>query len=304
MIGEQVQTHWKAKVALYLFFEGGGAGCYLLALIADLSSGLLKPFAPAGYIVGLVSVMVGAFFLWLDLGKRWRIFWATRNLLTSWIARGVVLVTVFIIFGAGYVFCSTRLGWWPDQQYILRTAWGSLNGLLALLVLIYPTLLLKSCRPFKLWDNPMLLVFSVVVSFLTGIAILLVVAFAIAVASGMNDIILRSVHFGIAVCLGILHGQIVAGGIYLLSVYASRRVYSSYPVYSPGSMSPYLITVFGVCWILPAILAPVALFSSSAVIVVWFSPVIAALLLAGSFLTRYLLLSVATRDYPFLPGLL
>ena len=299
------QFPWRMKVALYFFFEGAGAGCYFISILLELLRAPLSALAGVGLVMGVVLVLLGAAFLWLDLGKKTRFYWSVMNVKKSWIARGVVFVTLFLVLGVSYILCAIWPSVWLDEVYLLKVAWGSLSALFALAISVYPAMLLKSCKPFKLWDNAMIVVFFVILSLLTGMATLLVVPFVASLKLGITTEILNSFRFGLAVCNGLLIAGIITFGIYLHSVYvATISGRASILKLMQGEFRSLLIVTVIVGWILPLVFVSVGLFTGSAVKTVWVSLTSVILLLAGSLLIRYILLAAATREVPFLQDLM
>jgi len=305
MIDELRQDYWKTKVALYFFFEGAGAGCYFVAILAHLLKGPLSLFAKSGLIAGVMLVILGAIFLWLDLGKKGRFYWSAKNPKTSWIARGVILVSLFLLLGITYIANSIWPLTWLNGAYILRAVWGGITALLALAISIYPSMLLKSCKPFKLWDSSIIVVLFVMLSLLTGVAILLLVPFTTGFKLGITTEILSSLRFGLAVCNGLLLAEIITLGVYLFSLYETgSSEKASILRLIQGDLRPYFALMIVMGWILPLILIPAGLFTNSTGMITAVSLISAIFLIVGALIARYVLLTAATREPPLLPGLM
>lgn len=305
MTSELDQKHWKVKAALYFFFEGGGAGCYFIAVLVYLVTGWLSTFAGYGLAVGIVSVIIGAAFLWFDLGKKWRFFWAVKNPTMSWIARGIILVAIFLLLAASYTICSVWPLAWLDRMYSLKVAWGGVSALLALAILTYPSMLLRSCKPFKLWDNPMVVVLSVILSLLTGMAMLTLVLFGTILQTGITPYLSSLIRFGLAACNGLLLAEIITVVIYSLCAYGfGNSGRASILRLLGGDLRAYFVATVVVGWISPLVFISVGLFANGGAVTVWISLPSAILVLAGALLMRYLLLAAATREAPFLQDLM
>jgi len=89
IIGIRGQTGWGFPIVLYFFFLGTGAGLCLFSLIFRPLSGIL---------LDLLFLGLGILILFFDLGSRWGFWKALAKLGTSWISRGIFLITILISF--------------------------------------------------------------------------------------------------------------------------------------------------------------------------------------------------------------
>jgi formate-dependent nitrite reductase membrane component NrfD len=163
----QVQTEWRWLVAAYLFLAGVGGGAYLAGVIADILGGpYWMPVSKIGITLGLPCVLIGTLFLLADLGTpshAWRVWMKPK---TSWIARGTIIIVLFMIFAA------IHMGWlvWPFPGPLAdngsaRHLIGVLGAVFAFLTVIYTGLLLAYNQPIALWHTaqlPVLFFFSAV----------------------------------------------------------------------------------------------------------------------------------------------
>lgn len=297
------QDLWKTKVVLYLFCEGAGAGCYFIAVLADFFKGSLSLFVKPGLISGVVLVILGAVFLWLDLGKKERFYWVFRNPKTSWIGRGAIFVTLFLALGVSYILSSIWPSTWLNGVHVLKLVWGSLSALFALAIAIYPGMLLKSFNHFKFWDNPMIVLLFTIISLLSGMAILLLIPFAAALRTGTTTELLVSIRLGLSIGTGLLLAEIVTLVVYLVPYAAGSSEQVPLLRLTQGDLRHYFIATAVVGWILPLIFLPVGLFAGGESLVP-ISLISVMFLLVGSLLTRHILLVAPTREIPFLPGLM
>ena len=106
----QVQIEWRWLIAAYLFLAGVGGGAYLAGVIADFFGGSdWMLVSKIGVFLGWPCVLIGTLFLLADLGtptNAWRV-WMKPG--TSWIARGTIIIVLFMIFAA----IHTALVVWP-----------------------------------------------------------------------------------------------------------------------------------------------------------------------------------------------
>ena len=68
MIYAERQTSWGLVVAIYVFLAGVGGGAFLFSFILDIL-GMYEPVARIGALIGPVLVLIGTFFLLMDLGS-------------------------------------------------------------------------------------------------------------------------------------------------------------------------------------------------------------------------------------------
>jgi len=163
----KAQTKWGWLIAIYLFLAGLGGGAYIAGVFADfmgLSSGISK----IGVVLGFPCVFLGCIFLIADLGKPinfWRAFIKPK---TSWIARGTIIITFFLIID----FLHIVLWIWPFDVLTDFTGARHLINLLGLLfafgTIIYTGLLLGASRPIAFWSTAMLPLLFLVSALSTG----------------------------------------------------------------------------------------------------------------------------------------
>ncbi len=177
----QVQTEWRWLIATYLFLAGVGGGAYLAGIIADFAGReAWQTVSKIGVFLGVPCVLIGTFFLLVDLGKpinAWRV-WMKPG--TSWIARGTIIIIIFMIFAA----IQTAFWIWPFPGSIenARGAIAVLGAVFAFLTVIYTGLLLAYSQPISLWRT----------------ALLPVLFFVSAVSTGIMAIVLIGQNLGVA----------------------------------------------------------------------------------------------------------
>jgi formate-dependent nitrite reductase membrane component NrfD len=171
----QVQVEWRWLIAVYLFLAGVGGGAYLTGVIADFAGGpdwLLA--SKIGVFLGLPCVLIGTLFLLADLGtptNAWRVWMKPK---TSWIARGTIIIVLFMIFAAIHT-----AGWiWPFAGTLSESARhlvGCLGAIFAFLTVIYTGLLLGYSQPISLWRTALLPVLFFVSAVSTGIMAIMLI---------------------------------------------------------------------------------------------------------------------------------
>src|SRR4030066_717597 len=109
----RAQKEWKGIIAIFLYLAGMGAGSFIIGTLMDwLGVKLNPPFIASidlfSYTLSLskvpvlwgpIMVALGGPFLILDLGIKWRFIYACLNPRTSWVARGFIILSFFIILG-------------------------------------------------------------------------------------------------------------------------------------------------------------------------------------------------------------
>jgi polysulfide reductase chain C len=155
------QSIWGWQVAAYLFVAGVGAGGYLGGVVADFLD--YEKAAKIGAVVGPVLIAIATIFLLLDLGRPvrfWRAMWRPNS---SWIARGVYILTITFVLGAVHAL----LWIWPGDQLVgseaARRSLGVVTAVLSVSVMAYTGFLLGAVRPIPLWRTsilPLLFVLS------------------------------------------------------------------------------------------------------------------------------------------------
>ncbi|MBL7047214.1 MAG: polysulfide reductase NrfD [Candidatus Marinimicrobia bacterium] len=163
----KAQTKWGWLIAIYLFLAGLGGGAYIAGVIADFM-GLSTDIAKIGVFLGFPCVFIGTMCLIVDLGKPinfWRAFMKPK---TSWIARGTIIITFFLIID----FLHIILWIWPFDVLADFTGARHLINLLGLIfafgTIIYTGLLLGASRPIAFWSTAMLPLLFLVSALSTG----------------------------------------------------------------------------------------------------------------------------------------
>jgi len=299
------QRFWGKKVVVYLFFEGAGAGCYFIASLMGILNKNFKPLFRSGTLAGILLVVLGAFFLWLDLGRKGRIFKAARNLAGSWIARGVSVVAGFLLSAILYFMVSTWSTNWTANTTWLKMIWTSLNALLALAVLTYPAMVLKSCKAFRIWDNPMLILLFILLSFLSGESVLLLIGALGQLHQIIHTDLLSLIQFLLALSASLTMGTAAVFGIYLTASAISTESGRTFLISLTQGKFRVLFALFVVVGtVMPLILVSIGLTSRVLGVVQVTALVDGALLLFSSYLLRYLILVSPTRENPVLPGMM
>ncbi len=176
------QKEWKEIIAIYLYLAGMGAGSFVIGTLISWMGVEWNPaFLPSidlfGYPLNLSSlpilwgpiiVAIGAPFLILDLGIKWRFMYACLNPRTSWVARGFIILSIFIIFGLVLLIKSVLpFGWLHPESTLWRIpeiiAFASALG-----TALYTGILLKATKSIPLWNTSLLPLLFLVSALSTG----------------------------------------------------------------------------------------------------------------------------------------
>lgn len=144
------QEEWSWLVAIDLFLGGLGGGLFLFYQFFALSSSVA--------LLSLGLVILGGLVLLSELGHPLRAWRALLKPFSSWISRGVIFVSLFLIFGALYVAPALEsFSWlpWGDDPTARKTI-GAIAGASALLVTLYPGFVLAASPSIPFWNSPLL----------------------------------------------------------------------------------------------------------------------------------------------------
>ena len=171
------QRVWRWEIAIYLYLAGMGAGAYVVGMVIHwfinpelpvILFGFNFDLAKPALFWGPLFVAIGAPFLILDLGIKKRFLYACLNPKTSWVARGFLILSTFIVLGLivfGISFLFPRLFIDPPAALI---ALEGISLIFALGTAIYTGILLKSVKYVPIWNTPLLPVLFLASALSTG----------------------------------------------------------------------------------------------------------------------------------------
>ena len=206
------QTSFGWLVAADIFLSGTGAGLFLTGFFLNLLN-LFKPLAKLATIIGPLLVLAGTFFLFIDLGSK-RNLWRLFSNPSSWLSRGTVILSVFLIAGFGYSLPSYDIFFWlPWNNDTGMQIIGIIAALFSFLVMIYTGILLAVLKGVPFWNTPALPILFLFSSLSTGAGCLLIIVPFMIKTFG-SDISVAIHHVGIVV-MGLTFGQLIVLWIYL-----------------------------------------------------------------------------------------
>ena len=176
------QEEWKGIIAIYLYLAGMGAGSFIIGTLISWFN--IKPDPPIlssinllGHTLNLssvpilwgpVMVAIGAPFLILDLGIKWRFLYACLNPRTSWVARGFIILSIFIVLGLLLLAKSVLPFEWLRPKSVLWRIPEIIAFIFAFGTALYTGILLKATKSIPLWNTALLPLLFLVSGLSTG----------------------------------------------------------------------------------------------------------------------------------------
>jgi polysulfide reductase chain C len=171
------QKEWQEIIAIYLYLAGMGAGSFVIGTLINWFVNPSRrvnlwdfPFdlAKAALLWGPILVAIGAPFLILDLGIKKRFLYACLNPRTSWVARGFIILSVFIVIGLALIAKSVLPFGWLRPDSLLWTILEVIAMAFAFGTAIYTGILLKATKSIPLWNTYFLPILFLVSALSTG----------------------------------------------------------------------------------------------------------------------------------------
>ncbi|MBI2854173.1 MAG: polysulfide reductase NrfD [Chloroflexi bacterium] len=190
------QKAWGWPIAVALFLAAVGSGLFLISLLVERVMGVPFDF---GLIlgIGVGGIATSAAFVF-DLGRKGR-FW--RVLLRpgkSWISRGIILISMFVIFGLLYAVP----GWWSWLPWTKETGLGQALMVIAALgafgTMFYSGFVLSYSLAISIWNTNLLPILCVAYAFLAGIAMMFIMNSALG-EGGINFSLLKVMEMSLII---------------------------------------------------------------------------------------------------------
>ena len=150
----KAQDTWHFDHALYFFLGGMGAAGYIIGVMASFVGGAWAPIASIGIWTGFPLICIAGVVLFMGVGNPKNAYHAWKCPGTSWISRGVLLVSGFAgLSGLHLLILSV-----PSLAAIsgLSAVVGVIGSVFGLGVILYTAFLLAANRPVALWSTPLL----------------------------------------------------------------------------------------------------------------------------------------------------
>lgn len=295
------QGEWEWPIAAYLYLAGMGGGAFAVGMIV---AWVLHPDIPsiAMLLWGPLLVALGAPFLILDLGKKTRFINAALNPMSSWAARGFVILTSLIITGlASFVMALLPdllpalgmevPGWVVAHPALLRLL-EAIALVLSLATGAYTGVFLKSVRYVSLWNTWALPALFSASALSTGAMALIVFLLGCGLAVG-NQSLIDLTRTLLPVELALILVESAALGWLLVALHRAGQ--------TPGRMIRHIGIKSSPSLVLALILLLVGLFgvSTSGPWLTAYSSLVfvsGALILGGGFLLRHDFVKTGTKD--------
>ncbi|MBI2372183.1 MAG: polysulfide reductase NrfD [Deltaproteobacteria bacterium] len=156
------QTIWRAPHALWFFAMGVGGALYLNRALLGIEMGRLWGLSLAD-LLSLALISVGGLILISDLGQPLRFWRALANPRYSWISVGAICDFVFLFLDVLVILPDLEIGGgrplaglpWAGGAF-LGTAMEVVAGVAALIVIVYPGLVLSYSPSIPFWNTALI----------------------------------------------------------------------------------------------------------------------------------------------------
>jgi len=159
----QLQHEWGWLIAIYLFLGGIGGGAYVIAALNSIL-GKSPESVTVGLWIGFPALLIGTLFLIADLGTPTKAFLAAMKPGTSWIARGTIIISLFMVFSFIHLVMHALLQT-PDST---KNVVGVLGIIFAIGTMAYTGILLSASKGIPFWRTGVVPVVFVISAMVTG----------------------------------------------------------------------------------------------------------------------------------------
>ncbi len=163
-VNGQLQHEWGWLIAIYLFLGGVGGGAYTIAAINSFLGKGAEFSTTVGLWIGFPALLIGTFFLILDLGSPTKAILAGMKPGSSWIARGTWIIALFMVLSFIHLvlhhFTNT-----PQSTMNLVAAAGIV---FAIGTMAYTGILLSASKGIPFWRTGVVPVVFVISALVTG----------------------------------------------------------------------------------------------------------------------------------------
>ncbi len=195
------QIYWDAKIALDLFFGGIGVGAFLFAvLISIFYKDTHREVSKTGAYIAPFSLLIGLFFLFLELGQPFRIWkFYTTFRFGSPLSWGAWFQGTFIVIALYYLYL------WRKGDDEKRRLVGYIGIPFALIVGGYHGYLLTIVKAKPIWYGGPSTITAIVGFILTGMAaVILILSLKKDARSILSSIKLSRDFLGVAIVTQII----------------------------------------------------------------------------------------------------
>ncbi len=299
------QKVWGWSVATYLFLAGMGAGAYLMGFILGLVNSEFALFSKIAIILAAPLMVIGLFLLVLDLGQKQIFAMVFLRPLSSWMARGSIIITIFLILDI------IHIGLWIWPFNILADnagaflALGIIGSIFAVLTMIYTGLLLGAAKPIPFWSQTVLPVLFLVSGISTGImgTAFILTIFGLSAGTAVEPALVRLARYDVFIV--IVEAIILV--VYLYRMYQLAEARLSANMVVTGNLSARFwggVVVSGL--LVPFVFELYVGYLSSAATVTMLIPtaIVSVIGLFGGLMLRHIIVAGGTRTTLNIDGVL
>jgi formate-dependent nitrite reductase membrane component NrfD len=168
-VNGQLQDHWSWLIAAYLFLGGVGGGAYTIGAINSFLGEGLEFSTTVGLWIAFPALLIGTLFLMADLGSPRQAVLAAMKPGTSWIARGTIIISVFMILSLLHLVLHqfTSVGETVGGASVMNTI--TIAGIVfAIGTMAYTGILLGASKGIPFWRSAVVPVLFVISALVTG----------------------------------------------------------------------------------------------------------------------------------------
>jgi formate-dependent nitrite reductase membrane component NrfD len=163
-VNGQLQHDWAWLIAVYLFLGGVGGGAYTIGALNSFMGEGLGLSTTIGLWIGFPALLLGTIFLIADLGSPSRAVLAAMKPRTSWIARGTMIISCFMVISFVHLVLHQFVG---ASQSVLNAL--SIAGIIfAVGTMAYTGILLGASKGIPFWRTGVVPVVFVISALVTG----------------------------------------------------------------------------------------------------------------------------------------
>jgi formate-dependent nitrite reductase membrane component NrfD len=229
----KAQSKWQWLVAAYLFLAGLGAGAYVTGAVAGFfGDEAWAAVARIGVSLGFPCVLIGCGFLILDLGSPMNFWRAAMRPGTSWIARGTIIISLFMLVGVIHI----AMGVWPSQRLAASAGARHLISVLGIILafgtMAYTGILLAASRPIAFWSTALLPLLFIVSALSTGMMAVILVA---SLANGTHS---EPIHLLARIDILLIILEVLVLALYLQGTHRVSESRASAQLVLAGEIAP------------------------------------------------------------------
>ena len=163
-VNGQLQHEWGWLIAAYLFLGGVGAGAYTVAAVNGFMGKGLALSTTVGLWIGFPAVLIGTLLLIADLGTPSRAFLAAMKPGSSWIARGTLIISMFMVLSFVHLVLHRFTDAGPGVINVVAIA----GIVFAVGTMAYTGILLGASKGIPFWRTGAVPVVFVISALVTG----------------------------------------------------------------------------------------------------------------------------------------